>query len=216
MEQKWPNQIFPAVNFVFSHDGHFGLGQGGGGLGGGHEATDTELSHIPPCHRHMVIATMLPGHCFAVLHRSAHQTSAESCLGFTARGGYRMFLGLCGSALTPPLALGSHEPCTLGLVSTLPHSLWLAGPVLTLSPAALITATHKDGVILHLLLEGPAGTPRPLISSCAKRGANQSERGNTATNKLDCIVLYAEQVAGDHRPMRSILAHHMQAQEAAP
>ena len=167
----------------------------------------TQGSHIPPCHRHMVIATMLPGHCFAVLHRSAHQTSAESCLGFTARGGYRMFLGLCGSALTPPLALGSHEPCTLGLVSTLPHSLWLAGPILTLSPAALITATHKDGVILHLLLEGPAGTPRPLISSCAKRGANQSERGNTATNKLDCIVLYAEQVAGDHRPMRRIHTH---------
>ena len=32
--QKWPNQIFPIVNFVFSHDGHFGLG-GGGGLGEG-------------------------------------------------------------------------------------------------------------------------------------------------------------------------------------
>ena len=24
--QKWPNRIFPIVNFVFSHDGHFGLG----------------------------------------------------------------------------------------------------------------------------------------------------------------------------------------------
>ena len=23
--QKWPNKIFPLVNFVFSHDGHFGL-----------------------------------------------------------------------------------------------------------------------------------------------------------------------------------------------
>ena len=27
---KWPNQIFPVVNFVFSHDAHFGLGGGGG------------------------------------------------------------------------------------------------------------------------------------------------------------------------------------------
>ena len=28
--QKWPDQIFPIVNFVFSRDGHFGLGRGGG------------------------------------------------------------------------------------------------------------------------------------------------------------------------------------------
>ena len=33
--QKWPDQIFPIVNFVFSRDGHFGLGRGGGGFGGG-------------------------------------------------------------------------------------------------------------------------------------------------------------------------------------
>ena len=33
--QKWPDQIFPVVNFVFSRDGHFGLGRGGGGFGGG-------------------------------------------------------------------------------------------------------------------------------------------------------------------------------------
>ena len=33
--QKWPNQIFPIVNFVFSHYGHFGLEGGGGGFGGG-------------------------------------------------------------------------------------------------------------------------------------------------------------------------------------
>ena len=29
--QNWPNQISPIVNFVFSHDGHFGL-EGVGGL----------------------------------------------------------------------------------------------------------------------------------------------------------------------------------------
>ena len=33
--QKWPDQIFSIVNFVFSHYGHFGLGRGGGGFGGG-------------------------------------------------------------------------------------------------------------------------------------------------------------------------------------
>ena len=27
--QKWPEKIFPTVNLVFSHDGHFGLGVGG-------------------------------------------------------------------------------------------------------------------------------------------------------------------------------------------
>ena len=35
--QQWPNMIFPTVNFVFSHDSHFGLGgeAGPGGGGGG-------------------------------------------------------------------------------------------------------------------------------------------------------------------------------------
>ena len=33
--QKWPDQNFPIVNFVFSHDGHFGLGGGEGVLGEG-------------------------------------------------------------------------------------------------------------------------------------------------------------------------------------
>ena len=34
VHQKWPDQIFPTVNFVFSHDGPFGL-EGGGSTGGG-------------------------------------------------------------------------------------------------------------------------------------------------------------------------------------
>ena len=34
--QKWPDQIFRIVNLFFSHYGHFGLGRGGGGFGGGH------------------------------------------------------------------------------------------------------------------------------------------------------------------------------------
>ena len=28
---KWPDQISPIANFVFSHDGPFGMGRGGGG-----------------------------------------------------------------------------------------------------------------------------------------------------------------------------------------
>ena len=32
---KMARPVFPTANFVFSHDGHFGLGRGGGGLGGG-------------------------------------------------------------------------------------------------------------------------------------------------------------------------------------
>ena len=32
--QKWPDQIFSIVNFVLSHDGHFGLKGGGGGSRG--------------------------------------------------------------------------------------------------------------------------------------------------------------------------------------
>ena len=32
--QKWPDEISPIVNFVLSHDGHFGLGGGGQGGGG--------------------------------------------------------------------------------------------------------------------------------------------------------------------------------------
>ena len=32
--QKWPDQVFPFIKFVFSHCGHFGLG-GGGSTGGG-------------------------------------------------------------------------------------------------------------------------------------------------------------------------------------
>ena len=32
VNHKWPDKIFPFVNFAVSHDGHFGLEGGGGGL----------------------------------------------------------------------------------------------------------------------------------------------------------------------------------------
>ena len=34
VHQKWHDQIFPSVNFVFFHYGHFGLGGGAPGGGG--------------------------------------------------------------------------------------------------------------------------------------------------------------------------------------
>ena len=106
-----------------------------------------QSSRVPPCHRHMGIATPLSVHCIALPHRSANQTSAECCPGFTTRGGYRMFPRLSRSALTLPLAPVSHEPCTLGLVSTLPHSLWLTGTFLTLFPTALGAGGGGGGAV---------------------------------------------------------------------
>ena len=35
VNQKWPDQIFPHVNFMFTHDGHLGRGRGPKGGGGG-------------------------------------------------------------------------------------------------------------------------------------------------------------------------------------
>ena len=56
---------------------------------------------MPPCHRHMVIATNLSS-LFDLLHCSIPQTRTECCLEFAVVSGYRMFLGLSGSALPPP------------------------------------------------------------------------------------------------------------------
>ena len=60
-----------------------------------------QSSHIPPCHRHMVIATNLSS-LFDLLHCSIPQTRTECCPEFTVVSGYRMFLGLSGAALPPP------------------------------------------------------------------------------------------------------------------
>ena len=71
------------------------------------------------------------------------QTKPVLNVALSSQGGYRMFPGVFGSALPHPLVPASHEPCTLGLVPTLPHSIWLNGRFLALSRAALTTATHK-------------------------------------------------------------------------
>ena len=47
--QKWPNQIFPIVNFGFSYNGHFGLGGGGGGGGGGSTSPPHTVSLATTC-----------------------------------------------------------------------------------------------------------------------------------------------------------------------
>ena len=78
-------------------------------------------SHFSPCHRYMVVATPLIVQCFALLHCSANQTSAECGLEFTTAGGYRMFPWLSGSAVTFPLVRISHAP--RGFIHAAPHSL---------------------------------------------------------------------------------------------
>ena len=50
---------------------------------------------MPPCHRHMVIATNFSS-LFDLPLCSTPQTGAECCLELTAVGGYRMFLGPFG------------------------------------------------------------------------------------------------------------------------
>ena len=51
MYQKWPDQIFPIVNFVFSHNGHFGLGRGEGVLGEGSPPLWVLIIPKKPCPR---------------------------------------------------------------------------------------------------------------------------------------------------------------------
>ena len=63
--QKWPDQIFPIVNFVFSHYGHFGLGRGGGGFGGGPPPPWLLIILKKPCSRHnkaLLVSSGLQGH----------------------------------------------------------------------------------------------------------------------------------------------------------
>ena len=43
--RKWPNQRFPFVNFLFSHDGHSGLEWGGGASRGGGGAPPMVYGH---------------------------------------------------------------------------------------------------------------------------------------------------------------------------
>ena len=63
-----------------------------------------QSSHIPPCHKHVVIATNLSS-LFDLLHCSIPEMRAECSLQFW---GYQMFPGLFGSALPLPL-------CRLGV-----------------------------------------------------------------------------------------------------
>ena len=57
-----------------------------------------QSSHMPPCHRHMVIATNFSS-LFDLLLCSTPQTRAECCLELTAVSGYRMFFGPFGQSL---------------------------------------------------------------------------------------------------------------------
>ena len=61
---------------------------------------------MPPCNRHMVIATNFSS-MFDILLCSTPQTWAECCLELTAVSGSRMFLGPFGQAYKPTPPIGS-------------------------------------------------------------------------------------------------------------
>ena len=67
--QKWPNPIFPIVNFVFSRDGHFGMGSGVWGGGGGRGVQEG----VPP----PPLPPMAPSRngTFAIRPRVAHMSN---------------------------------------------------------------------------------------------------------------------------------------------
>ena len=77
----------------------------GAGAGGGAIKQRIQSSHMPPRHRHMVIATNFSS-LFDLLHCSIPQMRAECCLEFTVGSGYGMFLGLSGSAGVIPAGGG--------------------------------------------------------------------------------------------------------------
>ena len=73
---------------------------------------------MPPCHRHMVIATNFSS-MFDLLLCSTPQTWAECCLELTAVSGYRMFLwggggGVCLCLWARGGRLGGRRYCTSG------------------------------------------------------------------------------------------------------
>ena len=107
-------------------------------------------SHLPPCHRHMVIATNLSS-LFDLQHCSIPQTRTECCLEFTAVSGHRMFLGLSGSAQpTPSVPVRrDHSPFPS-------HRRWLA---IKLAP------TGSPSIVVYKRTEATA--PRQ-----ADRGSN--------------------------------------------
>ena len=110
-----------------------------------------QSSNIPPCHRHMVITTILSGHYFALLQRSANQTSAKCCLEFTTRGGYRLLPTLnsqyktcwiaanpfVNSSILPQYAQegAEHVQCTMSPVLLCPPCPW---------PCTLIPTLRQD------------------------------------------------------------------------
>ena len=94
MTLRYPTPVssFPTVNAAPQrHPGEKGQYEQG------HEATDTGLAYAPVSqahgHHHMQFIVLLGCSC------SANQISTECCLEFATQCGYRMFLGLSGSAV---------------------------------------------------------------------------------------------------------------------
>ena len=60
--KKWPNQIFPMVDFLFAHDGHLGLGGGGGDLIKKTDQCKPEAMHSTARHKCILILYAKPGY----------------------------------------------------------------------------------------------------------------------------------------------------------
>ena len=109
MYQKWPDQVIPTVNFIFWHDDHFGLGEGGGGSGGWQP---------PSVYSHSNTSLSDPvGHA----GRSPNAVNEASGSGLPAFGGREMsasavLAGSCSSILGESCGLreGSHGPLMPG------------------------------------------------------------------------------------------------------
>ena len=85
--QKWLDQIFPSVNFVFSHYGHFGLGGGGQGvLGEGSPPPWVLIILKKPC--------SAPYHFVTPLHTSSHPCYSAAPAGHKAQGSTHLRWGL--------------------------------------------------------------------------------------------------------------------------
>ena len=112
-------------------------------------------SHTPPCHS--VTGAWSSPHsvqCFALLHCSANQISAECCLAFATPGGYRKFLG----------CLGQLAPTTLPQ-RRLVSNLSLCGP---LSLCASFSSPSQGGMFSSSPSQGgfSSSSPSQRVSLC--------------------------------------------------
>uniref|UniRef100_A0A7S4LIZ4 Uncharacterized protein n=1 Tax=Eutreptiella gymnastica TaxID=73025 RepID=A0A7S4LIZ4_9EUGL len=114
-------------------------------------------------------------------HCSANQSSTECCIEFTARGGYRMFHGLSGSALPLPTAPGSHKAsCTQGRTPF--RNLHEKGG---LEIIAGLEHSPECGLVVLRDARLPRGVPFCLIRRVARLPASLRLRALVATKEKE-------------------------------